>query len=76
MRDKFRSENIQKDLLFMCICDTLTWRMEVGLFFMPKFGSPANCQATVNLKQNKARWKLCVQESHWNVQNVSSVTTA
>ena len=21
------------------------------------------------------RWKLCAQESHWNVQNVNSVTT-
>ena len=27
------------------------------------------------LCETNKRWKLCVQESHWSVQNASSVTT-
>lgn len=49
--------------------------MEVGLFFMPKKGQPRKLPGNTSIKKYKARWKLCVQESHWNVQNASSVTT-
>jgi len=39
------------------------WAMEVGLFFMPK------------IRELIWRWKLCALESHWHVQNASSVIT-
>ena len=42
---------------------------------MPNLGSLANYHVTQKFNLKKARWKLCAQESHWNVQNVNSVTT-
>ena len=51
------------------------WRMEVGLFFMPKFGWLRNQSVTIKLSKKKARWKLCAQESHWNVQNARTAIT-
>ena len=51
-------------------CDIVDGRMEaIGLFFMRK-----NRKRPKN-KNNTWRWKLCVQKSHWHVQNVSSVIT-
>lgn len=40
---------------------------------MPK--SKVASQTTKIKIKNKARWKLCAQESHWHVQNVNNVTT-
>ncbi len=65
----------EKDLLFPGMYDTISERMEVGLFFMPKNRQPRKLPSNTLIKKHKARWKLCVQESHWNVQNASSVTT-
>ena len=55
--------------------DTIFSRMEVGLFFMPKNRWGRIHHRKMNRRIEKARWKLCAQESHWNVRNVNTVTT-
>ena len=62
----------KKDLTSFRCHDKLIWRMEVGLFFMPKIHQPIKA---VSKKTKRARWKFCAQELHWHVQNANSVIT-
>ena len=56
---------------------TLYRRLEAGFFFVPEMQLLSGLlRNRENDNYNKrARWKLCALESHWHVQNVSSVTT-
>ena len=47
-----------------------------SFFLCLKIGSLANYQKVTRSKNiNEARWKLCAQESHWNVQNARIAIT-